>query len=204
MQRGSPWTSTRLLIVVVILAMALGWSGYRLSLRYGNSLSSQGNEVGGTYRLTALGEGTVTEGDFHGSWVLMWFFDTHCPTSLCGPVFKTMSDAKVELSHDGIRLAPLAVTLDPRHDESAQLQDYVLPLGTDVVPLTASPNMVSAVAKEFHAPIEMTKAPDGTEYHTPAPHIVIMDPRGHYAGTVDMTVSTSELVERIHQLAHHD
>lgn len=202
MNRGKVWTPVRLTVVVIVLAMALGWSGYRLSDKYGNALSTQGNEVGGSYRLTALGEGSVTEGDFHGQWVLMWFFDTHCPKDTCGPVLRTMSEARHVLAQSGIRVAPLAVTLDPQHDESAQLQDYVLPLGHDVIPMTASPNMVNAVAREFHAPVEMIKAADGTEYHEPAPRIVIMDPKGRYAGTVDSTIGADELVNRIHQLAH--
>ncbi|GBQ12896.1 SCO family protein [Swaminathania salitolerans] len=201
-QRRIRWTGPRLAIVVVILALALSWTGYRLSERFGGSVSTQGNEIGGSYRLVALGEGNVTEGDFHGSWVLVWFFDTHCPRTLCGPVFRTMSDAKLVLSREGIQLAPLAITLDPVHDESAELKTYVLPLGDHVVPLTGAPSMIERVAREFHAPMEMVHPDHGESYHLPAPRIVIMDPRGRYAGTVEAGAGTEAIVTRIHQLAH--
>ncbi|AQS88088.1 hypothetical protein AA101099_1309 [Neoasaia chiangmaiensis NBRC 101099] len=197
------WSARRVLLVAVVLAFALGWTGFRVASRYGMPLTTNGNEVGGSFRLTSLGEGSVTEGDFRGYWILMWFFDTHCPKDTCGPVLKTMSDAYVALGKDGIRVAPLVVTLDPVNDEAKQLQDYVLPLGHEDVPLTAAPNMIERVAKEFHAPIETIKAPDGTTYHRPAPRIVIMDPAGHYAGTVDADIGTDGLVSRLHELAHH-
>lgn len=201
-KRLTKWTAPRLVVVVVILALALSWSGYRLSEKFGVNASIQENEIGGGYRLVTLSEGSVTEGDFHGSWVLLWFFDTHCPKGLCGPVMKTMSDAKQTLLRDGIMLAPLAITLDPLHDESDNLRKYVLPLGNHVVPLTGSPNMIDRVVREFHVPDEMVHAEDGTSYHLPAPRIVIMDPQGHYAGTVEAGVGTEVLVGRIHQLAH--
>ncbi|GBQ97766.1 SCO family protein [Asaia lannensis] len=196
------WTAPRIAIVVLVLALALSWSAYRLSEKFGSMVSTQGNEIGGSYRLVALGEGNVTEGDFKGNWVLVWFFDTHCPKGLCGPVLKTMSDTKIALAREGIRVAPLAITLDPLHDESDDLKKYALPLGDHVVPLTGSPNMIERVAKEFHAPNELVHADDGTSYHLPAPRIVIMDPQGRYAGTVDATAGTEALVTRIHQLAH--
>jgi len=196
------WTPPRITLVVLVLALALSWSGYRLSDKFGGSVSTQGNEIGGSYRLVALGEGNVTEGDFKGSWVMVWFFDTHCPKTLCGPVLKSMSDAKKVLTSEGISLAPLAITLDPLHDESDDLKKYALPLGDHVVPLTGSPSMIERVAKEFHAPNELVKGEDGTSYHVPAPRIVIMDPKGRYAGTIDSTVGTEALVTRIHQLAH--
>lgn len=203
MSGGKTWSARRILLVVCVLALALGWSGFRVASRYGMPLSTGGNEVGGSYRLTSLGEGSVTEGDFQGYWVMMWFFDTHCPKDVCGPTFTALSDANIALAKQGIRTAPLVVTLDPEHDEAQQLQDYVLPMGHEDVPLTAAPSMIERVAKEFHAPIEMIKAPDGTAYHRPAPRIVIMDPTGHYAGTVEANISTDALIERIHQLAHH-
>ncbi|WP_025885701.1 SCO family protein [Asaia prunellae] len=196
------WTPTRIVIVVLVLALALSWRVYRLSEKYGESVSTQGNEIGGSYRLVALGEGNVTEGDFRGNWVLVWFFDTHCPKTLCGPVLKTMSDAKKMLTREGIKLAPLAITLDPLHDESDDLKKYALPLGDHVVPLTGSPSMIEKVAREFHAPNELVKGDNDVSYHIPAPRIVIMDPQGRYAGTIDSTAGTEALVTRIHQLAH--
>ncbi|NVN43775.1 SCO family protein [Asaia siamensis] len=196
------WTAPRIAVVVLILALALSWSGYRLSVKFGGSVSTQGNEIGGSYRLVALGEGNVTEGDFRGSWVMVWFFDTHCPKTLCGPVLKSMSDAKKALASEGIKTAPLAITLDPLHDESEQLKKYALTLGDHVVPLTGSPSMIEQVAKEFHAPNELVKGDDGTSYHVPAPRIVIMDPQGRYAGTIESTAGTEALVTGIHQFAH--
>ncbi|GAB6854937.1 SCO family protein [Asaia astilbis] len=204
-KNGSPrarWNTPRVALVVLVLALALSWSAYRLSNKFGGSISTQGNEIGGSYRLVALGEGNVTEGDFIGQWALVWFFDTHCPKAQCGPVLKTMSDAKKMLASEGIRVAPLAITLDPLHDEAEDLKKYALPLGDHVVPLTGSPSMIDRVAKEFHAPNEMVKGEDGTSYHLPAPRIVIMNPQGRYAGTIDSTLGTEALVARIHQLAH--
>lgn len=201
MSLGKIWNPRRILGVAMVLALALGWTAFRAASRYGMPLESQGNEIGGTYRLTALGNGSVTEGDFKGSWVLMWFFDTHCPRTVCGPTIKAMSDATSLLAKAHIAVSPLAVTLDPFRDQAEQLQDYVLPIGHEVMPMTAAPVVVERVAHEFHAPVDVIKAPDGTAYHRPAPQIVIMDPTGHYAGTVDATISGEDLAARLQALA---
>lgn len=198
---GFKWTGRRLALAVIVVALILGTVAYRISARHGMDLYRQTGQIGGPFRLTSVSEGSVTEGDYRGRWVLMWFFDTHCPKTLCGPTLTAMSDASKTLKGEHISLAPLAVTLDPLHDQADQLKSYVLPIAPRDEPLMAAPTMVERVAREFHAPMTMVKPDDGQAYHQPAPRIVILSPAGRYAGTIESSATAADIVARIKDLS---
>lgn len=199
-EHSSSWSRLRLMLVTVSLLLAVSWSAYRVSDKYLMAgAPAFGNGV--SYRLVSMGEGLVTEGTFLGDWVLVWFFDTHCPKSTCGPVLQTMSTTKNLLSDDALFVAPLAVTLDPRQDEAEALKNYVVPLSHSVVPLTGSPLMVSRLTRYFKIPIKIQSRPDGTSYHQPAASIMILNPRGQWVDTVPATIKAEALAARLHNLA---
>ncbi|GAJ30226.1 SCO family protein [Acidomonas methanolica] len=197
----APWTGRRVLFFAVLLAVALGWLSFRAVDRLGMPVRTGTNEIGGSYRLMTVSDDTVTEGDFLGRWTLIWFFDTSCPRSVCVPKLNVMSETVHDLAAAHISAAALAVTLDPMHDDSDRLKSYVLGTAPEVRPLTAAPRVIENMAREFHVPDEMITAADGARYHRPAPRIVIMDPQGRYAGTVDADVQAAALEERIRTLA---
>ncbi|GAC88533.1 electron transport transmembrane protein Sco1/SenC/PrrC [Gluconobacter thailandicus F149-1 = NBRC 100600] len=189
--------SNRIIWGVLAVAAVLGAVGFQLASHGGPGLlvQSNGNEVGGSFRLESLGESTVTEGDFHGTWMLVWFFDTNCPEDRCQPVLKSMEQAYQTLHAEGIRVSPLAVSLNP-FDENEAIRNYVIPVAPHVMPFTGTPNMIKAMTAEYHAPDEK----EGDHY-VPAPRIVIMDPNSRYAGTIDATGDAAALIARLRQLA---
>ncbi|EHH69112.1 SCO family protein [Gluconobacter morbifer] len=189
----------RIIWAVLAVAVVLAGVGFQLASHGGPGLlvQSNGNEVGGSFRLDSLGESTVTEGDFHGDWMLVWFFDIQCPEDRCQPVLKSMEAAYQALHAQGVTVAPLAVTLNPFEDNDA-IKNYVIPVAPHVMPFTATPNMLKAMTAEYHAPYRK----DGDAY-VPAPQIVIMDPNARYAGTVPANGDSEALIARLRQLSKH-
>ncbi|AAW61464.1 SCO family protein [Gluconobacter oxydans] len=187
----------RIIWGVLAVAAVLGYVGFHLASNGGPGLlvQSNGNEVGGSFRLDSLGESTVTEGDFHNTWMLVWFFDANCPEDKCKPVLKSMEQALVTLRAEGIRVSPLAVSLNP-FDEADPLKEYVLPVAPHVMPFTATPNMIKAMTAEYHAPLQK----EG-DHFVPAPQIVIMDPNARYAGTIPADGNADALIARLRELA---
>lgn len=189
----------RIIWCVIAVSAVLGYIGFHLASNGGPGLlvQSNGNEVGGSFRLASLGDSIVTEGDFHNTWMLVWFFDAHCPEERCQPVLKSMEQAFVTLRSEGIHVSPLAVSLNPM-DEADPLKEYVLSVAPHVMPFTGTPNMIKAMTAEYHAPLEK----EG-DHFVPAPRIVIMDKNARYAGTVDANGDAATLIARVRELAKH-
>ncbi|QDH17450.1 SCO family protein [Swingsia samuiensis] len=184
--------------LIFAIALMLGGIVFYATSHGGRGLlvQSNGNEVGGSFRIVSLGESVVTEGDFRGSWMLVWFFDTNCPDSRCQPVLKSMEQAYQVLHHQGVKVSPIVVSFNP-FEEADTLKDYVLTIAPHVMPYTATPDMTKAMADEFHVPYKK----EG-DYYEPAPRVIIMDPQGHYAGTVDATGDAQALIARLQQITH--
>jgi len=199
MTERKPFKLGKVTAIIIVLAGLLGWAGFHLADREGAIVSKQGNEVGGSYRLTDLGEGTVTEGDFHSRWVLMWFSDIHCPPEQCRPTYRAMSEAAEAFGVH--RVAPLVVMLDPMRETADTRRAAVLPYGPRDIPLTGSPNEIAAVTQEFHAPDVKIPVGDRDYRMQPAPRIVIMDPDGHYAGMLEASATGQEIADRLRDLA---
>lgn len=198
----SKWSGLRLTSVMMSLILAVSWSAYRVSERYLNA-GEPAVGKGVSYRLFSMGEGLVTEGNFFGSWVLLWFFDTHCPKATCGPIIKMMSQTKDLLFEQSMRVAPLAVTLSPRQDEADDLKKYVMPLSHEVIPLTGSPLMIQRLTQYFKIPVYTEQRADGVAYHHPPGSIMIINPRGQWVDTVPVTIGSEALARRLNQLARH-
>lgn len=189
-------------IGVAAVAGMFGFAGFEVAQHTGPSVSSNGNEVGGTFRLMDLGgEGTVTEGDLRGRWLLMWFADASCPTERCAPVYRAMSDAAGKF-HGQAHVAPVVVTLNPMEDDSNARRDAILKYGSRLIVLTGSPAEVYAVAQEFHAGVHKIPLGQNSFRMGPEPdRIVIMDPGGAYAGTIDTTATSDQIVARLEALS---
>jgi len=187
---------------VLGLGIAAGAVAYGVSAHYGTVLSSNGNEVGGSFRLVTTVEDFVTDADYHGRWVLVYFGDTHCPDAECGRTLTAMDQAADSFGVAGDRIAPLFISLDPARDSADVLHAYGLRFGHRIVPLTGAPAMVKAVAAEYHAPFEQRTLPDGTVSMVPSPRIVIMDPQGQYVGTLEATATADEIAARLRALMH--
>ena len=188
----------RIILLVIFIAVVLGYIGFVLASHGGPKMlvQSNGNEIGGSFRLNSLGESTVTEGDFHGTWMLVWFFDPRCPKDQCQPVLKSMETAKEALHAKGIRVSALAVSLDMDAVDNDVLKDYVIPIAPHVMPFTASPNMLKAMTTEYHAPFEKV---DG--HYLQAPQIVVMNPDSRYAGMIAADGDADALTAQIQKFA---
>jgi len=187
---------------VLGLGLVAGGIAYVLSSHYGTVLSSNGNEVGGSFRLVTTVEDFVTDADYHGRWLMVYFGDSHCPDDVCGRTLTAMDQAAESFGVGADKIAPLFISLDPERDSADVLHTYGLRFGRRIVPLTGSPAMLKAVAAEYHAPYQEQTLPNGEKTMEPSPRIVIMDPQGHYVGTLEATASAQDMAARLTSLMH--
>ncbi|WP_018979087.1 SCO family protein [Saccharibacter floricola] len=178
-----------------VLGSLLGYGGFYWASHAGRGalVSAEGNPVGGNFRVASMGGSIVTEGEFRGSWLIVWFVDPRCPAQRCMPALKRLDSVAARLHQEGHSVSPLVVSLDATAPNTDDLQDYVMNNAPHTVPAYASQSMIEAMTDLYHAPL--TKE-DG--YYIPAPSFVVMSPQGRYAASVPTALDEESLMRRLH------
>ncbi|MFT8896318.1 MAG: SCO family protein [Acetobacter sp.] len=187
-------------LVITLLACVGGYAAYKASDTMGPVVSSNGNEVGGSFRLMDSSDGTMTDSHFRGRWMLVMFGAIHCTDDACTPALTRLSTALQAVDPSRKLFAPLFISLDPNRDLAMNLRQYALKFNAKIITGTAAPATLEAVAMEYHAPI--VKHPDSYWEYTyeVSPRIVIMNPEGRYAGTIETAASADEMEKRLRAL----
>ena len=84
----------------------------------------QGVALGGPFTLVDQTGRTVTERDFAGRPLLVYFGFTYCP-DVCPTELGTIAAALDAMGPAGERVTPVFITIDPERDTPAALADYV-------------------------------------------------------------------------------
>lgn len=104
--------------------------------------------IGGPFTLIDQTGRTVTEKDFAGKLMLVYFGYTFCP-DVCPTTLTTMSQAMTLLGDDADRVVPILVTVDPERDTPEQMQMYASYFHPRLVALTGSPDQIADMAKTY-------------------------------------------------------
>jgi protein SCO1/2 len=104
--------------------------------------------IGGPFELAGEDGKTVTDKDFRGRYMLVFFGFTHCP-DICPAELQVMSAALEDLGADADKVVPIFITLDPERDTPEAVTAYVQNFGTNFVGLTGSPEAIEKAAKAY-------------------------------------------------------
>src|SRR6185295_1827127 len=145
--------SVRLLAVIVagFLIGALGGAGLLVLSQGGQGPAVQTSGkalIGGPFSLVDQTGKTVTDQDFRGRYMLVFFGFTHCP-DICPAELQVMSAALDALGAKADSVVPIFITLDPERDTQAAMSAYVKNFGLRFVGLTGSSEQIAAAAKAY-------------------------------------------------------
>jgi cytochrome oxidase Cu insertion factor (SCO1/SenC/PrrC family) len=104
--------------------------------------------VGGPFTLTDHNGKRVTDQDFRGKYVLVFFGFTYCP-DVCPSELQVMSAALDQLGLEGEKIQPVFITIDPARDTPEAMKIYVSNFHPRMVGLTGSDADIAAVAKAY-------------------------------------------------------
>jgi protein SCO1/2 len=116
--------------------------------------------VGGPFSLIDQTGKHVTDKDFLGKYMLVFFGFTNCP-DICPAGLQIMSAALEKLGHRADDVVPIFITLDPERDTPQKLAAYVKNFSPRLVALTGSPSDIAATAKAYR--VFYQKVPDGSD-----------------------------------------
>ena len=104
--------------------------------------------IGGPFSLVDQTGKPVTNGDFRGRYMLVYFGYTYCP-DVCPTTLSTISDALDLLGDKAGKVAALFITVDPAHDTPDQLAEYLKHFSPAIVGLTGTSGQVEAAAEAY-------------------------------------------------------
>jgi protein SCO1/2 len=116
--------------------------------------------IGGPFALTDHTGRAVTDADFKGAHMLVYFGFTFCP-DVCPTTLQTVGLALDRLGALADRVRPVFVTVDPERDSPAVLGEYVRHFHPRLVGLTGSAAQIAAIAKAYRLYYAEAPASDG-------------------------------------------
>lgn len=172
-------TIATLLIGVAII----GFTTYKLTQPTQNTAQSSGKAlVGGEFTLTNQDGKIVTNKDFEGKYMLIYFGYTFCP-DVCPTELQVMTGALEQLGDDAKAIQPVFVSVDPDRDTPAVMKEYVANFYPGMIGLTGSKKQVAAAAKVyrvFFSKVE-EKGTDPDAYAVDHSSIIyLMGPKGEF------------------------
>ncbi|MGE0849216.1 MAG: SCO family protein [Hyphomicrobiaceae bacterium] len=157
--------------------------------------------VGGPFTLTDQNGKRVTEQDFRGKFMLIYFGFTYCP-DVCPTALQVMAAALDKLGPKGERITPVLISVDPERDTPAQLAQYVKSFHPRLVGLTGSPQEVEAAAKAYRVYFKKVADPKSTAGYTMdhSSIVYVMGPDGQYRAHFTHATSPDVMAERLARL----
>ncbi len=156
--------------------------------------------VGGPFTLVDQSGREVTEEDFAGRFMLVYFGYTFCP-DVCPMSLSTMVQALDLLgAEQAAEVVPIMVTVDPERDTVAQLAEYAPLFGPELVALTGSAEQVDAAAKAYRVYYNKVEDDDPEAYLMDhSAFIYLMGPDGRYRRHFAASASPDELARGLRE-----
>jgi protein SCO1/2 len=104
--------------------------------------------IGGAFALTDQNGRAVTDQDYRGQLVLVYFGYTFCPDA-CPTALLQMGQAIDRMGADGNQVQPVFITIDPARDTAEQLKIYAANFHPRLAALTGTPQQIAQAAKAY-------------------------------------------------------
>jgi cytochrome oxidase Cu insertion factor (SCO1/SenC/PrrC family) len=199
------YSPSRFQLVFAILAVSAaviiaGVTFYLSSLTHG-PISNGTALVGGPFTLTDQNGRKVSEKDFLGKYMLVFFGYTYCP-DICPTELQVMSAALDSLGAKADAVQPVFISVDPERDTPEVLKQYVGNFHPRLMGLTGTPEEIASVAKTYRVFFSRVENSGSDTY--PMDHSTIMylmDPQGkflkHFNYSTDAAALAKALAEAI-------
>lgn len=188
------YTAWALVLVVGFISASI-LMGWWVSDR---SRTEQPIAIGGAFSLADHAGKAVTEADFRGSPLAVFFGFTHCP-EVCPTTLLRLGSLTKQLGADAARLKILLITVDPERDTPAQLALYLQSFDPGVVGLTGSQAQIDAALQAYKAYAKKVPVNGGyTMDHTA--NIYLMTTDGAFRTMIDYHEADSSALAKLRML----
>ena len=185
-------------VVGVLLAVILVGAGSFLWLSNGPSAPGA---IGGPFQLVNGDGKPVTDKDFRGKYMLVYFGYTFCP-DVCPTTLTAVADAMDRLGPAASRIRPVFITVDPKRDTPAVVKQYAGAFGNTITGLTGTPEEIAKVAREYRVYYaEHRTGPGPDDYSMDHSSILyLVGPDGSFIAPIRADQSGTEMAAALRKL----
>jgi protein SCO1 len=157
--------------------------------------------IGGPFSLVGADGKPVTDRDFRGRYMMIFFGFTHCP-DICPAELQVIAQALEQLGDKAKKVVPIFITLDPERDTPEDMANYVKSFGPNFVGLTGSQEAIAAAAKAYRVAYSKVENKDSAgDYSVDHSALVyLMDPEGQYVTHFSYGLSADQMAEKLEKL----
>jgi protein SCO1/2 len=156
-------------------------------------------QIGGPFSLVNHKGERVTEADFKGKLMLVFFGFTHCP-DVCPTELQTISVAMQELGDAADQVTPVFITVDPERDTQELMADFVEAFDPSIVGLTGSQDEIADVMKKYRVYAQKRDEQDSEYYLVDhSAYTYLMDRDGELITVFSFGVSPEEMTAKIRE-----
>jgi len=165
-----------------------GWHNFDVS---GSSPSLQ-------FDLVSASDGKpVTQADFKGDVVLLYFGYTYCP-DVCPTELQTMSAAIAKLGPLAAQIVPIFISVDPERDTPEAIGSYVKLFDSRLVGLTGSTQQIADAARAYRVYYAKVTQTGGSGYLMDHSSLVyLMDPSGRFVALYNPQTDVDDMATEL-------
>jgi protein SCO1/2 len=184
---------------LLLAVLLIGAGGFLWLSSGGSGTNPMG--IGGPFTLEDGSGKPVTDKDFRGRYILVYFGYTFCP-DVCPTTLNAVADALDKLGPAASRIQPLFITVDPKRDTPAVVKQYAAAFGPSIEGLTGTPDQIAAVAKEYRVYYaEHRTGPGPNDYSMDHSSVLyLMSPTGSFIAPVRADESGDEIAANLKKL----
>ena len=190
-----------LLISATLLLLAIAIGSTSLLLRPPPDGSGTGVAlVGGPFSLVDHTGKRVSERDFRGRFMLVFFGYTYCP-DVCPTELQVMTAALDQMGAGADKIQPVFISIDPERDTPEVLASYVENFGPGLVGLTGTSEEIASVAKAYRVFYSKAGKTGSDEYLMDHSSILyLMGPDGGFVKHFTYTTDASALAANLKKI----
>jgi protein SCO1/2 len=139
----------------------------------------QSAAIGGPFQLIDQDGRTVTDVDFKGKPLLVFFGYTHCP-DVCPTTLFELSEVMRKLGPEADKVNAVFVTVDPERDTPAVMKDYMSSFDPHVRGLTGDNEAIAKVLRQYRVYAKKAPQPNGDYAMDHTAIVYLMDKDGRF------------------------
>ncbi len=154
--------------------------------------------IGGPFTLQDGDGRSVSDRDFRGRYMLVYFGYTSCP-DVCPTTLNEVAGAMEQLGAKANRVQPIFITVDPKRDTPAVVKQYTAAFSPRLLGLTGGETAVAAAERAYRVYVSMHRTGEGPNDYT-VDHssiLYLMGPNGRFVAPIRADEPADEMARDI-------
>lgn len=193
------------IVFAVVALLAVGFLAGRQYFGSGPTITTPattGIKPGGPFTLVNQDGQTVSDADFRGRYMLIYFGFTYCP-DVCPTSLARNADALSLIGDKAAKVTPVLISVDPERDTPAALKAYTELFGGGLVALTGTPEQIADVARAYrvyYAKVMPADSGSATYLIDHSAFTYLMGPDGQFLQLFRHNTDASEMGQQLREL----